>query len=187
MASREKNGWVYILREREFLKTNENIVKIGRTANKESRMKNYPKGSDFLECIEVHDTNLAENNLKYVFQEKFKVRNDIGSEYFEGDIDEMLKVFRETSTLQNNLNNTGAYIPHKRARCKCGYECRSDHMKYHEPKCTAKPIIEALEKKVNEIQVLETQNLKLENRNLKLQLANNKLKHTLKRLSLNFR
>jgi len=175
--SEEKNGWVYILKEREFVKTNENVVKIGRTANKKTRMKKYPKGSEVLECIEVDNTILTENNLKHVFQEKFTIRNDIGKEYFEGDIHEMLQVFKETAIIQTNINtdNTGKY-KQRMVQCKCGYKCRSDCMKHHEKICTAKSIIEELEIKVNDMQKWENQILKL---NIKLQMEINDLKRKL--------
>jgi hypothetical protein len=86
----DKTGYIYIIREREFLKTKENIYKIGKTCNKEvKRLQSYPKGSRLICTFFVQDCHTVERDLISKFKIEFKQRKDIGTEYFEGDISKM--------------------------------------------------------------------------------------------------
>ena len=77
---------VYLLREREFLKTNENIYKIGRTTQiNDNRIKQYPKGSELILLVTVDNCIFIENKIKILFKQKYTQRKDIGTEYFEGN------------------------------------------------------------------------------------------------------
>jgi hypothetical protein len=92
--------YIYLLQEREFIKTSETIYKLGKTVQKcgrgfGERFKGYPKGSRVLLVIEVNDCNKVETDLIRVFKKEFKRRDDIGSEYFEGDINEMKRILTE--------------------------------------------------------------------------------------------
>mgnify|MGYP001564724393 CR=1 FL=1 len=88
------NNHIYLLREREFLTTNQYILKIGKTTRGATkRVSEYPKGSQVIIIIEVENCHDAENKLKEIFIKEFKQRKDIGAEYFEGDIDKMRKTF----------------------------------------------------------------------------------------------
>lgn len=88
------NNHIYLLREREFLTTNQYILKIGKTTRGATkRVSEYPKGSQVIMIIEVENCHDAENKLKEIFIKEFKQRKDIGAEYFEGDIDKMRKIF----------------------------------------------------------------------------------------------
>lgn len=84
---------VYLLIEREFFVTMQNIFKIGRSANVSNRTRQYPKGSQLLVVLPCNDSILTESRLKRVFSEKFIQRNDIGSEYYEGPPDTIIKEF----------------------------------------------------------------------------------------------
>ena len=53
-------------------------------------MKGYPKGSRLLLVIEVEDCHTREKELIKLFDDKFKKRTDIGTEYFEGCEKEMI-------------------------------------------------------------------------------------------------
>lgn len=44
--TQKNSGVVYLLREREFIKTKENIYKIGKTRDISNRMKQYPNDSE---------------------------------------------------------------------------------------------------------------------------------------------
>lgn len=84
--------YIYLLREREFIKTNESIYKIGKTKqNLEKRFQGYPKGSEVTLTIKVNNCDLCETQIKRVFDDKFKNRRDIGREYYEGDVNIMKK------------------------------------------------------------------------------------------------
>jgi hypothetical protein len=93
------NGYFYILQEREFIKTNENIYKIGKTSKDSviERFKQYPNESILYGSWKVNDCNKFEKIMKNIFELKYKLRNDIGIEYFEGDLKDML------ITIENNF------------------------------------------------------------------------------------
>lgn len=88
----ESPGWIYLIREREFIKTDEDIYKIGKTINIKSRMPSYPKGSCLYLCF-FCTTNIhkVEKYLISEFDELFVKQTDIGHEYYEGDISLMIK------------------------------------------------------------------------------------------------
>ena len=85
------NNYVYLLIEREFIKTGENVYKIGLTKKKElMRFNKYPKGSDLLFhsiCINCKNT---ERKIIEKFKKLFIQRKDYGNEYFEGDYKHMI-------------------------------------------------------------------------------------------------
>lgn len=82
--------YIYLLQEREFVKTNENVYKIGQTKQPNlTRLLQYPNGSIVIIHTICKDCCKTERELIKLFTEKFKLRKDIGSEYFQGDRDEM--------------------------------------------------------------------------------------------------
>ena len=79
-------NYIYLLQEREFTKTNENIYKVGRTKKENYRRFNqYPKGSVLLFQIICNNCENIETQVIKEFKEKFNQKKDIGNEYFEGD------------------------------------------------------------------------------------------------------
>jgi hypothetical protein len=96
IASNDTNTveYVYIIQEREFIKENRPLYKIGRTEQAQhKRSINYPKGSRVLIVMSVSNCKLAEAILKKKFAAKFKQDRTIGIEYFEGDLKEMKREF----------------------------------------------------------------------------------------------
>lgn len=89
-------GFIYLLREREFIKTNEKIYKIGRTNQKMvlTRINSYPKQSEMLYISVVYNCVTMENKLKSIFRNRFVIHDEVGSEYFEGNLDEMLTIIK---------------------------------------------------------------------------------------------
>jgi len=84
-------NYIYLLQEREFIKTNEKIYKIGRSKQKNGkRFSQYPKGSTLLFQIICEDCVCTEKKLIKLFKTKFKQRKDIGREYFEGNYQVMI-------------------------------------------------------------------------------------------------
>lgn len=84
---------MYLIKEREFLKTHENIYKIGKTTNIKNRMPSYPKDSRvyvIFYCTNIHE---AEKALIQAFDVQFKKRTDIGAEYYETDQDIVYSFF----------------------------------------------------------------------------------------------
>ena len=85
-------SYIYLILEREFIKTNENIYKIGRSnQNNDKRIKQYPNNSKLILQTICSDCHFSENKIISLFKTKYIHRNDIGNEYFEGDVFEMRK------------------------------------------------------------------------------------------------
>ena len=94
-------GYVYLLREREFVNNGQEVCKVGRTKNIVKRFSKYPKGSVLLFsifCIDMFDAEAAAIDM---LASNFKPRKDIGSESFEGDTKAMLIAL--TSFLLNRM------------------------------------------------------------------------------------
>ena len=97
------SGTIYVVWEREFFNKHEAVYKIGRTKNIVKRFSHYPKGSQLL-CVALSDNyKQVENDLIHKFNIKFKARPDIGREYFEGDIYEIID---NISSYVKNINNS---------------------------------------------------------------------------------
>ena len=92
----DENHFVYMIQEREFMKTGEPIYKIGKTTQEPSRrMEGYPKGSRVIIYIEtsLSGCHYMERQLIAEFDRLYKLRDDIGREYYEGDLDRMKATF----------------------------------------------------------------------------------------------
>lgn len=84
-------SYIYLLQEREFIKTDEEIYKMGKTKQEnDKRFKQYPKGSKLLLQKICDDCDGKEKTLLAIFKNKFKQRKDIGTEYFEGNYKAMI-------------------------------------------------------------------------------------------------
>lgn len=107
--------YIYLLQEREFVKSGENIYKIGKTKQPNlCRILNYPIGTILIIQLRCKDCDEKEKEIINHFKQKYKQRRDIGSEYFEGDCDEMSDDIIDfikngkiniTNTNINNINN----------------------------------------------------------------------------------
>jgi hypothetical protein len=100
--------YVYLLHEREFLNSGRPLYKLGRTSQSPNdRFDDYPKGSCVVMYLRVADSKATEKALKAAFKAKYKPDRDIGLEYFEGDINEMMQTMymvsmNLTSVLEEN-------------------------------------------------------------------------------------
>jgi hypothetical protein len=84
---------VYGIIEREFRATNKPVVKIGKTSRPiMQRLSAYPKGSIvvFLMHVQAGMEDVVEALILTGARKMFKPRRDIGAEYFEGDIGEII-------------------------------------------------------------------------------------------------
>ena len=82
----EPTNYIYLVKEREFIKTNENIYKIGRSKQENTkRFLQYPKGSELIIQSRCIDCIKTEKILIDLFKKNFIHRRDIGNEYFEGN------------------------------------------------------------------------------------------------------
>lgn len=96
-------GYIYLLREREFFKTKENVYKVGRTIQKGTslildRLKAYKKGSELVLIRQVPCDNVVQIETLIVkeFQKNFTQHND-GREYFIGDVNKMVDIIHNIS------------------------------------------------------------------------------------------
>jgi hypothetical protein len=76
---------IYLIREREFIRMNEPIFKLGRSSNIKNRCGSYPKNSEIIIILQVGDSVQVEKELLKQFKQLFSQRRDIGDEYFAGD------------------------------------------------------------------------------------------------------
>ena len=96
-------NYIYLLQEREFIKTKENIYKIGMTKKENlHRFNQYPKSSLLLFQMICNDCRNSEKQIIKLFKEKFKHRRDIGNEYFEGEYKSMIDLIY--STIKDEIN-----------------------------------------------------------------------------------
>jgi hypothetical protein len=86
--------YVYIIRECDFVRLNENIYKIGRTskANPEDRFQKYRKGTEIVGFFGVKDSIECEKKIINCFSNhnNIKKMSEYGKEYFEGNKKELL-------------------------------------------------------------------------------------------------
>jgi len=100
-----KYDYIYLIQEREFIKSSEEIYKIGRTCQADfKRFDGYPKNSHLLLFIDVPDCKCIEKILINKYKKEFKHRKDIGNEYFEGD---KWKMMKEIVDVVQNFKPTG--------------------------------------------------------------------------------
>jgi cystathionine beta-lyase family protein involved in aluminum resistance len=94
------DGHIYVVKEREFIKTKENIYKIGRSKNIVNRMPSYPKSSIIYTIMYVKNVKEVEKFMIDRFDGLFIKRTDIGNEYYECDENELM---RECSMIVHSL------------------------------------------------------------------------------------
>jgi hypothetical protein len=97
--------YIYLLQEREFIKTKENVYKVGMTKKENhERFNQYPKGSVLLFQIICNNCKNMEKIVLTKFKETFKQRKDIGNEYFEGEYKVMIDIIYLTIKDELNIN-----------------------------------------------------------------------------------
>jgi len=98
-------NYIYLLQEREFIKTNENIFKIGMTTKKNyERFNQYPKGSILLFQIICNNCKHIEKIIIKIFKEKFIQRKEVGTEYFEGNYKIMIDIIYLILNKRNKID-----------------------------------------------------------------------------------
>ena len=97
--------YIYLLREREFAEQNKNVYKIGRSVNTAfcrpsktpyDRMNGYPKGSQIIMIYPVNNNVITiETNLKQLMTAKFTRCDEYGTEYFKGNLRDIINIMTE--------------------------------------------------------------------------------------------
>jgi hypothetical protein len=99
-------NYIYILQEREYKNTK--IYKIGKTKQENlKRIRDYSKCTELMLQTNCFDCDKLERTIIELFKKKYILKEDIGAEYFEGDIYEMkTDIFNECQQdLKLNKNN----------------------------------------------------------------------------------
>jgi len=87
-------GHLYMIHEREFKNSGDEVYKIGRTTEIKGRMPKYPKASVLVTCTYCEtNINRVERRLINTFKEAFIHETQYGSEYFRGDRKRMIITF----------------------------------------------------------------------------------------------
>ena len=86
MTSAFVGQFIYLIQEREFVNSGENVFKVGRSSQLINRISSYPKGSNVIFAVKVSDAVIAETSVLQKLRNSNDViqRKDIGSEYFQG-------------------------------------------------------------------------------------------------------
>ena len=64
-------GYNYIIREREFIRMNEDVYKVGKCEDMSKRFKQYPKGSELVKYAAVKDRHMSESLMIDDFKKHF--------------------------------------------------------------------------------------------------------------------
>lgn len=84
------NGGLYIIQTARFVVSKEPVYKAGRCEAFDKRIDRYEKGFRILYFCICADQKQTEQRMLSTFRSLFTPRTDIGSEFFEGDIDAMI-------------------------------------------------------------------------------------------------
>jgi len=88
-----KEQYIYLIQEREFIKCKEPIYKIAKTKQEcLKRVLSYPNGSCLIIQIKCSDCDKYEKLLINKFKEHFIHMKEIGNKYFKGDKNKMIKI-----------------------------------------------------------------------------------------------
>jgi len=101
------SGFIYLTHLREFINSNQEIYKLGKSGKLDrSRLYGYPKGSNTILTLFVKNHHKAEEELLQLFSDKFTKMNNIGREYFEGNLSDMLDtIFNYKKNNDFNIND----------------------------------------------------------------------------------
>lgn len=131
--SKTNYGYIYVIKEREFLKTKENIYKIGKTKqNNFNRFKQYPKNSILLYYRKTKCCDIVEKRIINKLSENFEQQKNIGREYFKGnimniliEIVQIILPFSNTYYLNESNNLLDIYYKKINSKFKTDYEIDS--------------------------------------------------------------
>ena len=88
--------YMYLIKLREFINSNQNVYKVGRTTQDQyKRLRGYPKGSLLLFHMICKNSIKMERLVLEKFKNKYTQRIDIGREYFEGEHKTMIGIIFE--------------------------------------------------------------------------------------------
>lgn len=90
-----KGSYLYLVKHREFSRLGDNVYKVGFSGDLQKRMRAYPKGSLILMSKRVRDGRKAETEVCAALCARYTQRTDLGREYFEGPLGDVLRTCDE--------------------------------------------------------------------------------------------
>lgn len=91
-------GSVYLVHHRVSIEAREPVYKLGYTTDSMAkRLRAYTKGSRQIFAVAVHNPRDVEALLMPQFQLRYTQRLDLGSEYFQGDVCDMMQTLLATA------------------------------------------------------------------------------------------
>jgi hypothetical protein len=95
--------YIYLLQTPYHIKFNENVYKLGKTKLLNfKRFTYYPNGSIVYHHTYCKNSDICEKILLNLFRKKYIERKDIGNEYFEGNLQDMII---NINNIVSNYNN----------------------------------------------------------------------------------
>jgi len=85
------SGYIFIVWPTDYQKNNECVYKIGSTKDIKLNMETFPKKSVLILNIHVKNMTCIHKHVSKQFKEDFKERLDVGKDFFEGNVGDMMK------------------------------------------------------------------------------------------------
>ncbi len=95
------SGYIYIIKLREHIKTNESIYKIGRTKDINKRFPQYPKGSLLIYCI--YTQNIIETESIIIKDLQDYNCNEYGKEYFNCNLTNIKRIIDKHTNITDSI------------------------------------------------------------------------------------
>lgn len=114
-------GFIYLLREREFIRSAVNVYKFGRAVDFEQRFQAYPRDSEIIVFARVLDAKAAEDDLIRACRDDPDVVSMPNTrEYFEADVEKMQDIFYQV--VVNHKYKISAQASISKAEPKADYD-----------------------------------------------------------------
>jgi len=94
---------IYLIHIREFVNSMEPVYKIGESIDIDKQIIRYPNGSIILFIMKCKESKKCKKKLIELFKEKFIQKKYYGTDYFEGDKDEMIKAIYDYLYICNTV------------------------------------------------------------------------------------
>lgn len=88
--------YIYIIKDRTAMELGSNIYKIGKTKQENlKRFRGYPKGYKIVLLIACSNCDIIESHIIQLFKKKYIPIKEYGNEYFQGNIQDMIRDIME--------------------------------------------------------------------------------------------
>jgi len=135
--------FIYLLQEREFIKTREPIYKIGKTKQEKlKRIKSYPNGSELLFYIICNNCDEIEKTIINKFKIHFNHKKEFGNEYFMGDYNLMIDIIYNIirTTDNEDIENNNKINDNRCSKCNKILSSKRNLIR-HQSKCNGLNIL----------------------------------------------